>query len=93
MVRPWRETWSPVAPMWYLTSPPPRMLRGSTSSKPAKISAAGRPTVCAMTFSRPRWLIASTTWRAWWSAALSSISSSSGRSASTPSIEKRLVPR
>ena len=33
--------YSPVAPMWYFTSPEPRTLRGSTSSKPAKISSGG----------------------------------------------------
>ena len=33
MVLPLGEVYSPVAPMWYLTSPPPRTLRGSTSSK------------------------------------------------------------
>ncbi len=38
-LRPSRPVKSPVAPMWYLTSPPPKVLRGSTSSKPAKISA------------------------------------------------------
>ena len=29
--------------MWYLTSPPPKVLRGSTSSKPARISHGGAP--------------------------------------------------
>ena len=37
-----RVTYSPVAPMWYLTSPEPSTLRGSTSSNPAKISCGGR---------------------------------------------------
>ena len=32
---------SPVAPMWYLTSPPPMVLRGSTSSNLEKISDGG----------------------------------------------------
>jgi hypothetical protein len=31
---------SPVAPMWYFTSPPPMVLRGSTSSNLVKISGA-----------------------------------------------------
>ena len=48
---------SPVAPMWYLTSPPPRMLRGSTSSKRAKISTGDLPKVFTMTLRRPRWLM------------------------------------
>src|ERR1035441_2344861 len=37
---PLRVLYSPVAPMWYLTSPEPRTLRGSTSSNPAKIPSA-----------------------------------------------------
>ena len=35
----------------------PRTLRGSTSSKPAKISSGGRLATWAMTLSRPRWLM------------------------------------
>ena len=51
---------SPVAPMWYFTSPPPIVVRGSTSSNFEKISCDPRPTVFTITFSRPRWLIANT---------------------------------
>ena len=54
------EMYSPVAPMWYFTSPPPMVLRGSTSSNLVKISAALRPMVLVMTLRRPRWLMAMT---------------------------------
>ena len=45
--------------MWYFTSPPPMVLRGSTSSNLVKISEGKRPMVLVITFKRPRWLIAS----------------------------------
>ena len=54
MVWPVGEVYSPVAPVWYLTSPPPRTLRGSTSSNLAKISEGQRPMVLVMTLRRPR---------------------------------------
>ena len=53
----------------------------------------GTPTRCAITASRPRCDIPSTTCTASCSAAQSSISASSGISAATPSIENRFVPR
>ena len=67
--------------MWYFTSPPPSVLRGSTSSNRANTSAAARPTMCTITFSRPRWLIASMAFSAPCSAAALRIESSSGISA------------
>ena len=67
-----------------------RSTAGSTSSKPAKISTGSRPTTCAMTFRRPRWLIASIACSTSRSAAVSNSEVSSGMSAETPSIEKRL---
>ncbi len=81
---------TPVAPWWYLTSPEPRTLFGSISSKPAKISTGERPTTQAITLSRPRWLIASSACSAPCSEIPSRSSLSSGRSAVSPSSEKRL---
>ena len=91
--RPSAVTKFPVAPMWYFTSPPPSTLRGSTSSNRAKTSAAARPTMCTITFSRPRWLIATTACSAPWFAAAPKIESSSGSSEASPSSEYRFVPR
>src|ERR1035438_1954340 len=54
IARPSGARYSPVAPMWYFTSPPPSTLRGFTSSKRAKISAGERPTMLVITFRRPR---------------------------------------
>ena len=54
IIRPFRVRYSPEAPTWYLTSPPPRTLRGFTSSKPAKISVGDFPRICTITFTRPR---------------------------------------
>ena len=90
---PLRVVYSPVAPMWYFTSPVPRTLRGSTSSNPAKISSGARFAMWTITLRRPRWLMPITSSVAPRLDPRSRISSTSGISAVTPSREKRLLPR
>ena len=93
MALPLGARYSPVAPMWYFTSPPPSTLRGLTSSKRAKISAGERPMVLVMTLRRPRWLMPMTAVLTPSVALEASTVSRKGISTVSPSSEKRLVPR
>ena len=90
---PLRVMYSPVAPMWYFTSPEPRTLRGSTSSKPAKISSGDRlgdvgDDVEASTMAHAHYEFGGAE-----AGAGVENSSTNGISAVTPSSEKRLLPR
>ena len=93
-VAPERDSNTPSAPRWYLTSPEPWIESGSTyPSNSRKSCAYDLPTMLASTLSRPRCDMPITAESRPWSAACSRMASRIGISDSAPSRPKRFWPR